>query len=136
MDRPLDRETIAWFDTVEGRVTIGDARTGAARVVGEVRRLTFVPDGGEGRLEAVLCDGTGELLVVLPRRHVVDWTPGALVAVEGELTEQSVRALRELTAAAYAPIEVDDPAPLRWSRVTPDQVPEPVRTGARLTSVS
>jgi hypothetical protein len=130
MDRPLDRETLDWFDTVEDRVTIGDSHAGRVCVVGEVRRLTFVPDGGEGRLEAVLCDGTGELLVLLPRRHVVDWTPGALVAVVGELTEPSVRALRELTAAAYAPLEVDDPAPLRWSRVAS------VRADMRLTNVS
>lgn len=136
MDRPLDRETIAWFDTVEGRVTIGDARTGRVRMVGEVRRLTFVPDGGEGRLEAVLCDGTGELLVLLPRRHVVDWTPGALVVVEGELTEPSVRALRELTAVAYAPIEVDDASPLRWRRVTAAEAARPARQHAPLTNVS
>jgi len=136
MDRPLDRETIAWFDTVEGRVTIGDARAGGALVVGEVRRLTFVPDGAEGRLEAVLCDGTGELRVVLPRRHVVDWAPGALVAVEGELTQPSVRALRELRAAAYAPVEVDDASLLRWRRVAPDQAIDAVRTGAKLTGVS
>lgn len=136
MDRPLDRETIAWFDTVEGRVTIGDARTGRVRMVGEVRRLTFVPDGGEGRLEAVFCDGTGELQVVLPRRHVVDWTPGTLLVVEGQLSEPSVRALRELTAAAYAPVEVDDPAPLRWSRVTTAEAVRPARLAAPLTNVS
>ncbi len=136
MDRPLDRETIAWFDTVEGRVTIGDARTGRVRIVGDVRRLTFFPDGGEGRLEAVLCDGTGELLVLLPRRHVVAWTPGTLVAVEGEITERSVRTLRELTAAAYAPVEVDDPAPLRWSRVTAAEAVRPARLAAPLTNVS
>ena len=110
---------MAWFDRVAGRVTIGGARPGLARVVGEVRRLTLVPDGAEGRLQALICDGTGELRVLLPPRYIADWPPGALIVVEGSLAGSSFLAPRELEATSFAPVDVGEDRPLGWIHVTP-----------------
>jgi hypothetical protein len=118
-ERSLDRDTVAWFDRVAGRVSIGGARPGWARVVGEVRRLTLVPDGAEGRLEALICDGTGALRVLLPPRYIGRWPPGAVIVVEGSIAGASFRAPRELEATSFAPVEVGEDRLLRWIHVTP-----------------
>jgi hypothetical protein len=83
-----ERASIA---SLRGRVGIG---VGPARVEGTVRRLTFVPDGGEGWLVATLDDGSGELDARVPRAHARDWAPGSEVAAEGAMqgSEYCVRA--------------------------------------------
>jgi hypothetical protein len=55
------------------------------RIEGTVRRLTFVPDGGEGQLVATLDDGGGEREARVPRTHARDWAPGSLVVAEGAM---------------------------------------------------
>jgi hypothetical protein len=54
-------------------------------VAGTVRRLAYMPDGGEGYLVATLDDGANELEVRLPRVQAEDWAPGAEVTAEGEV---------------------------------------------------
>lgn len=118
MERPLDTDTMAWFGRIPGRVTIGGALPGEVRVAGEVRRLTFVPDGGDGELIAELCDGTGELRVHLPRRYTAAWVPGAVLAVDGTLTQGSPVEPRRLQAVAFAPVDVGVSEQLEWVGVT------------------
>jgi hypothetical protein len=119
MERPLDMETMAWFGRIPGRVTIGGAMPGQVRVAGEVRRLTFVPDGADGELIAELCDGTGELHVHLPRRCTSAWAPGALLAVDGTLWRRSLAEPRRLQATTFAPVDVGVSERLDWIGVTP-----------------
>jgi hypothetical protein len=56
-----------------------------SRIEGTVRRLTFVPDGGEGQLVATLDGGSGELGARVPRTHARDWAPGSEVVAEGAM---------------------------------------------------
>ena len=54
------------------------------RVGGEVQRLRVVPRAGSPSIEAVLSDGTGEVMVVFTgRRSIGGLNPGRGVLVEG-----------------------------------------------------
>lgn len=89
-----DRTSIA---SRPGGVALSSTGTGAVRVGGTVRRLTFVPDGGEGWLVATLHDGSGELDARVPRVHAGDWAPGAMVTAEGAMRGS------EFVVRAYLP---------------------------------
>src|SRR5438309_1270524 len=53
-----------WSESVEGTVRIAEAPTGArVRLAGEVKSLVVRPDTPEPDLEAVLHDGTGDILI-------------------------------------------------------------------------
>ncbi len=111
----LDRTSIA---PLSGGVAMTATGTEPGRVGGTVRRLTFVPDGGEGRLVATLYDGSGELDVRVPRAHAGDWAPGAVVVAEGAIRgpEFAVRAYLTHPAVGEAGV---------WIEVAP--LPKPQR---------
>ncbi|MEP6477049.1 MAG: hypothetical protein ABJC60_07225 [Actinomycetota bacterium] len=85
---------------------------GFVRIGGTVRRLTFVPDGGEGRLLATLDDGSTELDARVPRIHARDWAPGSIVVAEGAMQGS------EFVVRAYLPRPADDGAGV-WIEVAP-----------------
>jgi hypothetical protein len=117
MPRPLDLDTMAYFGRIPKRISIGGANPGDVRIAGEVRRLTYVPDGAEGELIAELCDGTGTMLVHLPRRFTAAWVPGSLVAVEGRLSRRTLVEPRRLRAERFAVLEMDADVPSDWIQV-------------------
>lgn len=112
-------DSLARLAPVRGRVAVVALGAGPARVAGAIRRLTFVPDGGDGRLLATLADETGELTARVPRSHARDWSPGSLVAAEGAMQGS------EFVVRAYLP----QPAGVRpqpagvWVEVAP--IPSP-----------
>jgi hypothetical protein len=85
---------------------------GPARIGGTVRRLTFVPDGGEGQLVATLADGGAELDVRVPRIHARDWAPGSVVVAEGAMRGPA------FVVRAYLPRPAEDGAGV-WIEVAP-----------------
>jgi hypothetical protein len=89
---------------------------GSARVAGTVRRLTFVPDGGEGHLVAILDDGSGALDARVPRAHARDWAPGSELAAEGAMQGS------ELCVRAYLPRPANGEAGM-WIEVAPIPTP-------------
>jgi hypothetical protein len=105
-----ERASIA---SIRGRGGIG---VGPARVAGTVRRLTFVPDGGEGCLVATLDDGSGELDARLPRASARDWAPGSEVSAEGAMQGS------ELCVRAYLPRSAIGEAGV-WIEVAPIPTP-------------
>jgi hypothetical protein len=119
MERPLEADTMAWFERIPDRVTIGGAMPGEVRVAGEIRRLTLVPQDGDGELVAELCDGTGELFVHVPWRYASAWAPGSLLAVEGILWLGSLGEPRRLEAAAFAAVDIGITERLDWVEVVP-----------------
>ena len=98
-------------EIVTGRVRSGTVRAPTI-VAGTVRRLVYMPDGGEGYLVATLDDGMNELEVHLPRAQADDWAPGAEVTAEGEMHGSG------FVARAY--LAPPDPAGVRvWIEVAP-----------------
>lgn len=93
-------------------VPVSAVGRGPAVVAGTVRRLVFLPDGGEGSLLATLDDGTGDLDVRLPRALAGDWAPGATVAAEGAMQTSG------FVVRAYLPSPDEDPA-RTWVEVAP-----------------
>ena len=106
---------LASRSAVTGRVPVSTVGKRPALVAGVVRRLVFVPDGGEGRLVATIDDGTGTLDAIVPRIHARDWAPGVPVAAEGEM-DGGVFVVR-----AYLPGPADDPG--TWIEVAPLPAP-------------
>jgi hypothetical protein len=102
------RDTIG----VRRSVPVSDLGREPAVVVGTVRRLVFVPDGDEGVLVATLHDGTGDLELRVPRRHALDWAPGAAVAAEGALLGGT------FVVRAYLP-DPDERAGGVWTEIAP-----------------
>ena len=88
-ERRLAEETRAWADTVEGSVRIADALLRQpVRIAGVIRRITVLPMEGKEALQALISDGTGEVMVVfMGRRGIGGLSLGKRVVVEGVLGE-------------------------------------------------
>jgi RecG-like helicase len=85
----LASEIRGWADTVQGSVRIADApmRT-RVRIAGVIRRLTVFPMQDNESLEAVVSDGTGDVIVrFMGRRAIGGLGLGTRVVVEGVLGE-------------------------------------------------
>jgi RecG-like helicase len=83
-------EIEGWCSTIPGTIRIRDA-TARTRVklAGVVRRITVRPLEGNESLEALLDDGTGEVIVVwMGRRSIPGLNLGTRLIVEGLLAEQ------------------------------------------------
>jgi RecG-like helicase len=85
----LSAEIREWAETVAGSVRIADApmRT-RVRIAGVIRRLTVFPMQDNESLEAVVSDGTGDVIVrFMGRRAIGGLGLGTRVVVEGVLGE-------------------------------------------------
>jgi RecG-like helicase len=86
----LAEEIREWAETVPGAVRIAGApmRT-RVKVAGVIRRLTVFPMQDNESLEAVVYDGTGEVVIrFMGRRAIGGLGLGTRVVVEGVLGEQ------------------------------------------------
>ncbi len=86
----LSDEIRSWADTVPGSVRIEQAPMRApVKIAAVVRRLTIFPMEGNESLEALVADGTGELVIVfMGRRALPGLTLGTRVIVEGVAGQQ------------------------------------------------
>jgi hypothetical protein len=86
----LAAEIRQWAEQVPGSVRISDAPLRRrVRIAGVIRRLTVFPMQDNESLEAVVSDGTGEVVVrFMGRRAIGGLTLGTRVVVEGVLSEQ------------------------------------------------
>jgi RecG-like helicase len=86
----LNAEIRDWAETVQGSVRIGSAPLREqVRIAGVIRRLTVFPLQDNESLEAVVSDGTGEIVVrFMGRRAIRGLGLGTRVVVEGLLSEQ------------------------------------------------
>jgi RecG-like helicase len=85
----LAAEIREWAETVPGSVRIAEApmRT-RVRIAGVIRRLTVFPMQDNESLEAVVSDGTGDVIVrFMGRRAIGGLGLGTRVVVEGVLGE-------------------------------------------------
>ena len=94
-------EIEAWASRVPDTVRISDAITRSrVRLAGVVRRITVVPLEGHESLEALLYDGTGQVMVVwMGRRTIPGLSLGTRLVVEGMMGEQ--RAERRLVNPSF-----------------------------------
>ena len=85
----LASEIREWAETVPGSVRIADAPMRShVRIAGVIRRLTVFPMQDNESLEAVISDGTGDVLVrFMGRRAIGGLGLGTRVVVEGVLGE-------------------------------------------------
>ena len=83
-------EIKAWSDKIPGTVRIADAPPRErVRIAGVVKRLTVFPMEGKESLEALVSDGSGEVvLVFMGRRGIQGFTLGTRVVVEGVMGDQ------------------------------------------------
>lgn len=83
----LAEEVRTWAASVAGTARMSEAQIRSrVKLAGIVRRITLRPVEGFESLEAVLWDGTGEVLAVwMGRRHIPGLVLGARVVVEGIL---------------------------------------------------
>jgi RecG-like helicase len=83
----LDAEIREWADSVPGTVRIRDAHPRErTKVAGVIRRLTVFPMQDNESLEAVVSDGTGDVLVrFMGRRAIGGLGLGTRVVIEGVL---------------------------------------------------
>src|SRR5438552_17986751 len=86
----LETEIREWADHVPGSVRIADApMRQRVKIAGVIRRLTVFPMKDNESLEAVVSDGTGEVVIqFMGRRAIGGLGLGAKVVVEGVLGEQ------------------------------------------------
>ncbi len=86
----LADEIREWAESVPGTVRISEApMREPVKIAGVVRRLTIFPMEGNESLEALVADGTGELVVVfMGRRALAGLTLGRRLIVEGVAGEQ------------------------------------------------
>ena len=89
----LAAEIREWAETVPDSVRIADAPMRAhVRLAGVIRRLTVFPMQDNESLEAVVSDGTGDVLVrFMGRRAIGGLGLGTRVVVEGVLGEHHGR---------------------------------------------
>jgi RecG-like helicase len=85
----LAAEIREWAETVSGSVRIADAPMRShVRIAGVIRRLTVFPMQDNESLEAVVSDGTGDVIVrFMGRRAIGGLGLGTRVVVEGVLGE-------------------------------------------------
>lgn len=86
----LAAEVREWAETVPGTVRIADApMRRRVKIAGVIRRLTVFPMEDNESLEALVSDGTGEIIVqFMGRRAIGGLGLGTRVIVEGVLGEQ------------------------------------------------
>jgi hypothetical protein len=86
----LESETRGWAEKVPGTVRIGQAPLrDAVKIAGVIQRITVSPVRDQESVEALVSDGTGEVVVVfMGRRGVGGLTLGTRVVVEGVIGEQ------------------------------------------------
>ncbi|HTG46681.1 MAG TPA: OB-fold nucleic acid binding domain-containing protein [Actinomycetota bacterium] len=86
----LADEIGAWAGKVPGAVRIVDAPLRAhVKIAGVIRRLTVFPMQDNESLEAVVSDGTGEVVArFMGRRAIGGLGLGTRVVVDGVLTQQ------------------------------------------------
>ena len=86
----LAAEIRDWAETVPGSVRIVDAPLRQrVKIAGVIRRLTVFPMKDNESLEALVSDGTGEVIVqFMGRRAIGGLGLGTRVVVEGVLGEQ------------------------------------------------
>jgi RecG-like helicase len=85
----LAAEIREWSETVPGSVRIAEAPLRKhVRIAGVIRRLTVFPMQDNESLEAVVSDGTGDVLIrFMGRRAIGGFGLGTRVVVEGVLGE-------------------------------------------------
>ena len=85
----LDQEIRDWAEAVPGSVRIGDAHARErVKIAGVIRRLTVLPMQDNESLEAVVSDGTGEVVVrFMGRRAIGGLGLGTRVVIEGVIGE-------------------------------------------------
>ena len=86
----LAAEIREWADSVPGTTRIADVTLREkVKIAGVVRRLTVFPMKDNESLEAVVADGSGELVVrFMGRRAIGGLGLGTRVVVEGLVSEQ------------------------------------------------
>jgi len=86
----LDTEIREWAEKVPGSVRIAGAPLRQrVKIAGVIRRLTVFPMKDNESLEAVVSDGTGEVVIrFMGRRAIGGLGLGAKVVMEGVLGEQ------------------------------------------------
>ncbi|MDP9329388.1 MAG: DNA-binding protein [Actinomycetota bacterium] len=86
----LAAEIRGWAEKTPGTVRIGEVPLrDRARIAGVIKRITVFPMHGQESLEALVSDGTGEVvLVFMGRRGIGGLTLGSRVVVEGVVGEQ------------------------------------------------
>jgi RecG-like helicase len=89
-DARLASEVKGWAEKVPGTVRIGDAPLrDRVKIAGVIKRITVVPSQDQESLEALVSDGTGEVVVVfMGRRGIGGLTLGTRVVVEGVIGAQ------------------------------------------------
>lgn len=89
----LAEEVRDWAVTVEGAVRLEDAPARErVKVAGVIRRLTVLPMEDHEALEALVYDGSGEIVVrFMGRRGIRGLTLGTRVVVEGVISEERGR---------------------------------------------
>ena len=85
----LATEVREWADTVPGSIRIGEApMRQRVKIAGVIRRLTVLPMKDNESLEALVSDGTGEVVIqFMGRRAIGGFGLGTKVVVEGVLGE-------------------------------------------------
>src|SRR5438067_13771025 len=83
----LETEIREWADRVPGSIRIADApMRQRVKIAGVIRRLTVFPMKDNESLEAVVSDGTGEVVIrFMGRRAIGGLGLGTRVVVEGVL---------------------------------------------------
>ena len=86
----LAAEIRGWAEKVPGTVRIGEAPLrDRVRIAGVIKRMTVFPMQGQESLEALVSDGTGEIvLVLMGRRGIAGLTLGTRVVVEGVIGKE------------------------------------------------
>jgi hypothetical protein len=87
----LRAETREWASSIPGCTPISEAPSRTrVRVAGVVRRITVRPIEGFESVEAVLSDGTGEIVALwMGRRSIHGMSLGTRMLAEGVLSGQS-----------------------------------------------
>ena len=86
----LAEEVREWSTTVSGVTSISDAPLRhRVKIAGQIRRLTVFPMTDNEALEAVVSDGTGEIVVRFTGRRAIEGLGlGTKIVIEGMLAEQ------------------------------------------------
>jgi RecG-like helicase len=86
----LASEIKGWSSGVKGSVRIGDApNRERVKIAGVIRRLTVFPMRDNEALEALVSDGTGEVVIrFMGRRGIEGLGLGTRVVVEGAIAER------------------------------------------------
>lgn len=85
----LAAEVEDWASGIEGSVRIGEApNRERVKVAGVIRRLTVLPVRDNEALEALVSDGTGEVIVrFMGRRNIGGLGLGTKIVIEGTIGE-------------------------------------------------